>query len=654
MFFFIAVIFSFAFSIIKIRSYDLFYYLKVAEFEGLLNPIKSNFFSFSHPEYPYTNYSVLFSETVAFLNNYFGLNSLILFQAIIIAISFGLISSVYKNKNNFVYLFIVFLLSLFTLRERLLFRPHNLSYLFFSINLYLLLTKNKLNLPFLFLNQIFWVNTHNSFILGVINPILLYPVINESIKDHKKWFLLIITSIIGSLFSLHFTKTFVEIFNPFIGETKELFKILPIHEWQSIDLNLILSFYGLLVLISVFIIFKTKNYKILPFFIFYLVISIKYVRFIDYFALVTFLSSIICLSAQKQILESFKLKVLKTAFFLILLITCILNYFRNPLIPYGIGIANYFYPEKAIDFIKSNNIKGKIYNSYPFGGYIIYNLFPDCKPIIDGRLCYPLDFIKLYADSLENPYSFREIIMKYKPDIFLIDYNHPDIATFLDLMKDKYKLVFYDDNAMIFLENKKFYEMIKKHAYKFVSPQYVMGFSNIKIENLDSVTQEIKRNIDETNSNRSKVMLGNILLYYGKKEIAKEYFTKVIESDSPIGKAEAFNNMGIIYLENNEVDLAIKMFKKAIFYTKDFDLANLNLAEIYKEKRHYIQAFFYFFKYYTNLRKKGENITNDLKNNIFETGNLAIRSALEYLLIVFALYGIIYIIFIKKRKKSLY
>lgn len=591
---------------------------------------------------------------IHFFSNYLGLNSLIFLQAFIVSFSFALLFSIYKNKNSLVFLLIIFFLSLFTLRERLLFRPHNLSYLFFSINIYLLLSKKRFKLLFLFLNQIFWVNTHNSFILGIVNTILLYQLINGSTKDNKSWFLISIITTIGSLVSLHFTRPFVEILSPFIGSTKELFKILPVHEWQSIDLSLTLSYYGLLVVASVFIILKTKNYKIQPLYLFYLVISIKYVRFIDYFALSAFLSTIISLDTQRQVLETFKLKILKFAVLLIVFVSCVFNYFNNPLIPNGIGIADYFYPKKAIDFIKNMGIKGNIYNSYPFGGYIIYTLYPDCKPIIDGRLCYPLDFIKLYADSLEDPYSFRDIISLFKPEIFLLDYNHPNILTFLDAIKDRYKLVYYDDNAMIFLESNKFNEVIEKHEYKFVSPQYVMGISNVNIENIENVTQEIKRNINETNSSRSKVMIGNILMLLGKKDMAKEYFLQVIKSGSPIGKAEAYNNLGIIFLEDNDMDLAIKMFKKSIYYTKDFDLAHVNLALTYKEKKHYVSALFYFLKYFTLLKEKGENINDELKNNILETGRLALRSILEYFIIVFALYGIIYICIKRKSKKTIY
>lgn len=572
----------------------------------------------------------------------------------IVSISYCILSQSNKSTKNNLYVLIFFLLSLFTLRERLLFRPHNLSYLFFALNLYLLLTFHKGKIFLLLLNQVFWVNTHNSFILGIINTVLLYPLINSR-EDKKRFFLILLATSAGSLLSPHFFKPFIEVFNPFIGQTKNIFKVMPVHEWQPVDLNLFLSFYGVLIIFSVTVIFFTKTYKILPFYLFYLIISIKFVRFIDYFALSSFFTALLSLENYRPIIENAKLKIFKFLIFVVILSACIKNYFTNPLIPYGLGFADFFYPKKAVDFIKKNNIKGNIFNSYPFGGYIIYNLYPDCRPIIDGRLCYPVDFIKLYADSLEDPYAFKNIISKYKPEIFLLDYNHPNIVNFLDIMKERYGLVYFDDNAMIFLErSNKFDGIIKAFEYKYVSPQYVMGTNTSNVKNLHFITQEILRNLSETGSIRSSVMLGNIMYSTGKKELAKEYFLKAIKDDSPIGKSEAYNNLGILYMEEDKMDLAVKMFKKAIFYTKDFDPAYFNLAITNKENSQYIFSIYYFLRYFLILNNRGEQINNDLMNDILQTGKLALKSLFEYFIITLALYGIIYIVFIKKTKNKVF
>ena len=43
------------------------------------------------------------------------------------------------------------------------------------------------------------------------------------------------------------------------------------------------------------------------------------------------------------------------------------------------------YPVKAVDYVIANGIKGRMYNEYNHGGYLIYRLAPEVKVLIDGR-----------------------------------------------------------------------------------------------------------------------------------------------------------------------------------------------------------------------------------------------------------------------------
>jgi|GEM_PF-1251721 len=51
----------------------------------------------------------------------------------------------------------------------------------------------------------------------------------------------------------------------------------------------------------------------------------------------------------------------------------------------GIKIDNYLCPEKAADFIISNNLRGNMYNVYEWGGYLIWRLAPERQVFIDPR-----------------------------------------------------------------------------------------------------------------------------------------------------------------------------------------------------------------------------------------------------------------------------
>lgn len=640
----IVFIISFLFCLIKIRSYDLFVYLKVAEIETLLKPLKINYFSFSHPEYAYINYSKLFSELSYIIYGLCSVNALILLQAATVALSLTILFSLNKTKHNMILVFIVLILCIFTIRYRLLFRPHNMTYLFFALNIYLCMTMPKNYLFLLLLNQVLWVNTHNGFILGLVNPILLYPVLKNQGKNLELIKTLAVI-FLGSFLNPNFHKPFIEISNPFLGERRNIFKIIKVYEWQAPDMHLYLSFYGALILVSILIILKQRKIVILPLYLFYLALSIKFVRFIDFFALTAFLATVI--SQEK---DCNKKSFVLIPILILTFILCIKDYYTNFLIPSGFGLAKYFYPIDAINFMKKYKIQGKIFNSYPYGGYIIYELSPASKPIIDGRLCYPLDFIKLYTDSLEDPLAFKKITETYMPEVFLLDYEHPNILNFLYLLKEKYALVYFDDTSIIFLKRlDKYSHIIKAYEYQYVAPQYIAGYSNGRLRKVRGIIEDLNRNLKETNSARTKVMIGNILKNLGNIEEAKLIYMQVINGEHPIGKAEAYNNLGIILLEQEKTGEAIDAFKKAIKYSIDFIEPHINLCLIYKDRKSYIFALYHYMV--ANYLAKNKDLKHYLKllEGLNELKKLALKSFIEYLLIFFCVTGILLIIFRKKQ-----
>lgn len=633
---------AFLSTFVKVRSFDLFFYLKIAEIESFFNTLKSNFFSFSHPDFPYQNYSFLFSELAYFFSSNFGISSLIILQSFAISISYVILIKSVDYKKSVITLFIIFLLSVFTLRYRLLFRPHNLSYLFFTINLFLLTRVPKNYLVYLLLNQILWVNTHNGFILGIINLFLLYPYLKERINFGKSLFILLI----GSLISPSFYKPFLEIVNPFLGMTKDIFQYIKVHEWQPVDDRLYFSFYGILVVVGFLILIKEKKWFLLPFYVFYLVISIRFVRFVDFFALASLYTVIQPISKYEQISFNYSIKFKKLfgfskIFFLIIIsLFSIKDYFNNHLIPYGYGMADYFYPSSAVNYIKQKGIKGNIFNTYAFGGYIIYYLYPECKPIIDGRLCYPLEFIKLYADSHENEKSFIDIVAKYKPDIFFVDFEHPQLAQFITKLRDSYALVYFDDIAMIFLDRKKFEKIVSDDEFKFLKPLYVSGYSEGE-ENIKGVKLELENVLKTTPNNRSKVMYGNILLAEGDVITAQKFFENVIKSRIPIGKAEAYNNLGVIKLSEGKLEKAKSFFKRALSLDKNQPFAHINLAQIYDTENKY---FFAYYHYKMFLKNSGRDIPDEIKERVKFLSKYVLFQSARFLIIILASSGIFIII----------
>jgi len=74
------------------------------------------------------------------------------------------------------------------------------------------------------------------------------------------------------------------------------------------------------------------------------------------------------------------------------------------------------YPIKAVAYLRDNNCKGNIFNSYNYGGYLIWQL-PDAKVYIDGRMPSWVNnnqnYFNDYLDFINKEESRKDQINKY-------------------------------------------------------------------------------------------------------------------------------------------------------------------------------------------------------------------------------------------------
>jgi hypothetical protein len=126
-----------------------------------------------------------------------------------------------------------------------------------------------------------------------------------------------------------------------------------------------------------------------------LFMSLSSRRFIPLF---TFVSIPLCMEAIYLSigfrLDSKKLtKIISQIVVVILIIFMYISLFNEHIIStmrwegslFNYMTGNHTFPEDACDFVKKNNIKGKTFNYYNWGGYILWHLYPDMPIFIDGR-----------------------------------------------------------------------------------------------------------------------------------------------------------------------------------------------------------------------------------------------------------------------------
>ena len=160
---------------------------------------------------------------------------------------------------------------------------------------------------------------------------------------------------------------------------------------------------------------------------------------------------------QIDVSENFIDKFLKktypfiNGFLLVLLIGVIgCSFLKNKKFESCVDIK--YFPLGAVEFIKENNLPGRMFNSFNWGGYLIYSLYPEWKVSIDGRTqAYGDKFLTDYSAIWKLSMGWEKKFKKHKINFILWPAKTPLTEIFL-LIND-WKLIYFDEVAVIFIKD---------------------------------------------------------------------------------------------------------------------------------------------------------------------------------------------------------
>ena len=111
-------------------------------------------------------------------------------------------------------------------------------------------------------------------------------------------------------------------------------------------------------------------------------------------------------------------------------------------------------PVAAVEFLKSQRLPGPIYNRYGWGGYLIYQLYPEYRVYIDGRAdVYGDAFFTEAMQMYDGVGNWKEPLDRYGVQTVIIDTN---VALSTLLRSDnEWSKVYEDDQAVIFTRSSK-------------------------------------------------------------------------------------------------------------------------------------------------------------------------------------------------------
>lgn len=145
----------------------------------------------------------------------------------------------------------------------------------------------------------------------------------------------------------------------------------------------------------------------------------------------------------------------------------------RPDLPFGVGLVPGSYPRPALDFMAREDIRGRIFNSFHFGGYLLWRFWPDRSrlPFMDIHQSGTAAERYMYTYARARRDGWLAVKERYQPDIVLarrLRIRGDSLTDFVDA-DTAWALVFADDLAALYVRRAQVSSgMLDRNAYALV------------------------------------------------------------------------------------------------------------------------------------------------------------------------------------------
>jgi tetratricopeptide (TPR) repeat protein len=237
----------------------------------------------------------------------------------------------------------------------------------------------------------------------------------------------------------------------------------------------------------------------------------------------------------------------------------------------GFGVNERWVPERALRYLDARGVEGRVFNSFHFGGYIIWRDFPRRAPIIDGRGYVPpslleeLHFAHVSSPNLERlrvRYALEAAVMQYPayPGHVIEEVLGPNADP--ALASPDWALVYWDDAALVYLPRRgRYTAIIERDEYHHVQPAAgVVRLARLMADprQAEAVRAELRRNVAETGSS-----LGLLLLGHATTDLDEAIATFARVQD-PVRRYEADQAVAHTYWRKRDFARAAEYYERAL------------------------------------------------------------------------------------------
>lgn len=435
-------------------------------------------------------------------------------------------------------------------------RPENFSVLFFMISWYLLEKAGKEDYagkwPFIF--AVFfaiWVNFHGGFVYGLALIFLFCAgqLLNENLdfmagrktfsaRLSSRLFLLLTASVAGTLANPYGPKIYSVLSEHFLHSSAYQDYLL---EWRDFDITFEYA--------------RPFSFLLLAFPLCYLInfLRKRKIDFIEIFIAIFFTMAAL-MHIRNTVFAGLALTVLSSSFLrelkaprislimpLLFLPAVYLHFFITVKKDYhDFAISKFYFSSPGmVSFLKENEkeLSGlKMYNSWAWGGYLGWELYPSYRVFIDGRYIFSPILPELVAargsvsrwENMAERYGIELVVMPPVNERIMVrkklssgeDYAVSTPLYALQLPPKKWALVYFDrKNIVAVKRNSVSAQWLKKNEYIFIGPnkldglEYPLYRGEIKLERIREEILRYSKKVPVEDENSQ----AGYMLYWLKK-----------------------------------------------------------------------------------------------------------------------------------------
>jgi len=236
--------------------------------------------------------------------------------------------------------------------------------------------------------------------------------------------------------------------------------------------------------------------------------------------------------------------------------------------PLGVGLSPRWYPEAACDFMRDNQVEGRGFNSFAFGGYMLFRFWPDRSrlPFIDVHQSGTVRDRYAYAMANDDPRAWHELDHRYRFDYALV--LHRGIGRLVDFLDadTSFALVFVDDVAALYARRQgPMAPVASRFAYR------MLPAGAARLPQLEATTRadstafkqlwaEVGRAASRSTQNSlANNLLANMALARGRRAEAREHLGRALAVNGDL--PQAHQRLGVIAFDEDRPLDALREFQ---------------------------------------------------------------------------------------------